>query len=135
MHLKMSSAEVVYCKELPNITDELSIEANSVDTKHTAPTVCHRGFLNMSADEKSSRLLLRLAYQGLLFKLVFAAHRLVLVLLPCNYHFTRSIVHEIKFGDIAVMQILTICSRVTGILILIVSLGCLKEVKTMNMIL
>ena len=27
----MSSAEVVCCKYLPNITDELSIEANSVD--------------------------------------------------------------------------------------------------------
>ena len=33
------------------------------------------------------------------------------------------------------IQIQTICSRVTGILILIDSLGCLKEVKTMNMIL
>ena len=33
------------------------------------------------------------------------------------------------------MQILTICSRVTGIVILIGSLGCLKEVKTMDMIL
>ena len=31
MHLKMSSAEVVCCKYLPNITDKLSIEANSVD--------------------------------------------------------------------------------------------------------
>ena len=29
--------------------------------------------------------------------------------------------------------ILTICSRVKGILILIGSLGCLKEVKTMDM--
>ena len=37
MHLKMSSAEVVCCKELPNITDKLSIEANSVDPEHTAP--------------------------------------------------------------------------------------------------
>ena len=27
----MSSAEVVCCKKLPNISDELSIEANSVD--------------------------------------------------------------------------------------------------------
>ena len=27
----MSSAEVVCCKKLPNFTDELSIEANSVD--------------------------------------------------------------------------------------------------------
>ena len=27
----MSSAEVVCCKKMPNITDKLSIEANSVD--------------------------------------------------------------------------------------------------------
>ena len=39
MHLKMSSAEVVVCKYLPNITDELSIEANSVDPEQTAPIV------------------------------------------------------------------------------------------------
>ena len=31
----MSSAEVVCCKYLPNITDELSIEANSVDPEQT----------------------------------------------------------------------------------------------------
>ena len=31
VHLKMSSAEVVCCKGVPNITDELSKEANSVD--------------------------------------------------------------------------------------------------------
>ena len=37
MHLKVSSAEVVCCKYLPSITDELSIEANSVDPKQTAP--------------------------------------------------------------------------------------------------
>ena len=37
MHLKMSSAEVVCCKLLPHITDELSIEANSVDAEQTAP--------------------------------------------------------------------------------------------------
>ena len=37
MHLKMSSAEVVCCKKLPNITDELSSEAKSVDPKQTAP--------------------------------------------------------------------------------------------------
>ena len=36
MHLKMS-AEVICCKQLPNITDELSIEANSVDPEQTAP--------------------------------------------------------------------------------------------------
>ena len=33
----MSSAKVVCCKKLPNITDELSIEANSVDPEQTAP--------------------------------------------------------------------------------------------------
>ena len=33
----MSSAEVVCCKSLPSITDELSIEANSVDPEQTAP--------------------------------------------------------------------------------------------------
>ena len=37
MHLKMSSAEVVCCKQLPNITDKFSIEANSVDPEQTAP--------------------------------------------------------------------------------------------------
>ena len=36
MHLKMLSAEIVCCK-LPNITDKLSIEANSVDPEQTAP--------------------------------------------------------------------------------------------------
>ena len=33
----MSSAEVVCCKYLPYITDELSIAANSVDPEQTAP--------------------------------------------------------------------------------------------------
>ena len=33
----MSSAEAVCCKKLPNIIDELSIEANSVDSEQTAP--------------------------------------------------------------------------------------------------
>ena len=60
MHLKMSSAEVVCCKQLPSITDELSIEANSVDSYRSSlirvHTVCRRGFLNISADEKSRRL-------------------------------------------------------------------------------
>ena len=37
MHLKMLSAEVVCCNSFPNITDELSIEANSVDPEQTAP--------------------------------------------------------------------------------------------------
>ena len=59
---------------MPNITDKLSIEANSLDPEQTAPlicvhTVCHRGFLNISADEKSRRLLLRLAHYGLKYKL------------------------------------------------------------------
>ena len=47
---------------MSNITDELSIEANSVDLEQT---VCHRGFLKISADEKSRRLLLRLAHYEL----------------------------------------------------------------------
>ena len=33
----MSSAEVVCCKQLPYITNDLSIEANSVDPEQTAP--------------------------------------------------------------------------------------------------
>ena len=37
MYLKMSSAEVVCCKWLPSITNELSIEANSVYPEQTAP--------------------------------------------------------------------------------------------------
>ena len=37
MHLKMLSAEVFCCQKLPNITDELSKEANSVDPEQTAP--------------------------------------------------------------------------------------------------
>ena len=37
MYLKMSSTEVVCFKYLPNITDELSTEANSVDPEQTAP--------------------------------------------------------------------------------------------------
>ena len=37
MHLKMSSAEVVCCKQLPSITDELSTEANSLGPEQTAP--------------------------------------------------------------------------------------------------
>ena len=37
MHLKMSSAEVVCCKQSPNITDKLSIVATSVDPDQTAP--------------------------------------------------------------------------------------------------
>ena len=37
MYLKKLSAEVVCCKSLPYITDELSIEANSMDPEQTAP--------------------------------------------------------------------------------------------------
>ena len=37
MHLKMSSAEVVCSKKWPNITDELSIEVNSMNPEQTAP--------------------------------------------------------------------------------------------------
>ena len=37
MYLKMSSAGVVCCKNLPSIADELSIEANSVYQEQTAP--------------------------------------------------------------------------------------------------
>ena len=37
MLLKMSSAEVVCCEQLPNITDKLSIEAKSLDPEQTVP--------------------------------------------------------------------------------------------------
>ena len=37
MYLKMSSAEVICCKLLPIITDQLGIEGNSVDPEQTAP--------------------------------------------------------------------------------------------------
>ena len=37
MNLKMSSAEVVFCKKVPNITDKLIIEAHRVDPEQTAP--------------------------------------------------------------------------------------------------
>ena len=37
IHLKMPSAEVVCCKYLPNITEYLSKQANSVDPEQTAP--------------------------------------------------------------------------------------------------
>ena len=33
----MSSAEVVCCKKLPNFTDDISIETNSVGPEQTAP--------------------------------------------------------------------------------------------------
>ena len=69
MHLKISSAEVIAANNcLTNlITDELSIEANSVDPEQTSSliwvnTVCQRGFLDISADEIGRRLLLRLVH-------------------------------------------------------------------------
>ena len=64
----MLSAEVVCCKYLPNITDELSTETISVGPEQTASSliwvhiVCHRGFLNISADEKSRQILFWLAH-------------------------------------------------------------------------
>ena len=54
---------------------------------------------------------------------------------PRKLQVSKEVVQELEFSHIAVMQIYIICSRVTGILILIGSLGCLKEVKTMEMIL
>ena len=57
------------------------------------------------------------------------------ILIAYNYatsRFSKDIVHELEFGDIAVVQIEPICSRVTGILILIGNLRCLKEVKTVD---
>ena len=53
----------------------------------------------------------------------------------CNYSVSKKVAHEIKFGDIADMHIYTICGIVSGILILIGSLRCLKEAKTMDMVL
>ena len=57
------------------------------------------------------------------------------VIQPRNYQVSKKVVHEIKFGDIAVIQIQTICGIVTVIIILIDSLRCLKEAKAMDMIL
>ena len=54
MYLKMLSA-ANNCLTLP------MNEANSVDPEQTAP-VCHRDFLNISADEKNRKFLLRLAH-------------------------------------------------------------------------
>ena len=53
---------------------------------------------------------------------------------PSNWQVSKEEDYKLEFGDIAVMQILTICSEVTETLILIGSLGCLKEAKTMDMI-
>ena len=59
MHLKMLSAEVVCCKTLPNNTDELTIEADSLDPEHLVHTVCHRGYLNISAGSAVAECLTR----------------------------------------------------------------------------
>ena len=59
---KITSSGGVFCSACGAfITDELSIEANSLDPEQTAPyrssliwvTVCHKGSLNISADKKS----------------------------------------------------------------------------------
>ena len=75
MQLKMLSVEIICNKELPNITDELSIEANSVDPEQTAPIgavwsgstlfaieASYTFQQTRKADEKSRRLLLRLVH-------------------------------------------------------------------------
>ena len=56
-NMKMSSTESYAAYNYLQLLMNLSIEANSVDPVQTAP-VCHRGFLNISAVEKNSRLLL-----------------------------------------------------------------------------
>ena len=80
MHLKMLSAEVVCCKKLPTITDELSIEANSVDPEQTAPigavliwvhTACHRGFLYISADEKQTTFVVIGEFRDIIRSMLF----------------------------------------------------------------
>ena len=50
-----------------------------------------------------------------------------IVLQACNYQVSKSIVHEIKFGDIDSCKYEQFVIYVTGILILIGSLRCLKE--------
>ena len=61
-----------------------------------------------------------------LFKAFFYHVCLKGILQTRNYQVSKKVVYEIKFGDIAVMKILLICGVVTGILIVIVSLRCLK---------
>ena len=53
MFLKMSSAEVVCCMYLLGVLTYISISTNSVDQDQTVYTVCQRGFLNCSADDKA----------------------------------------------------------------------------------
>ena len=62
----MSSAEVECCKYLPNITDKLNKEANSVDPEQTAPIGAIWSGSTLLAIEASKTfqqtLLLRLAH-------------------------------------------------------------------------
>ena len=56
---KMMSAEVICCKYLPNIMDKFKKRSKQCGPRSSLiwiHTVCHRGFLNSSADEKSRRL-------------------------------------------------------------------------------
>ena len=54
---------------------------------------------------------------------------------PRNYQIRKQVVHEIEYGDVAVMHIYTLCGIVTDILILIDSLRCFKETAKISMIL
>ena len=56
--LKMSSAEVVCCTLLPNITDLFKYNSKQINPNQT---VCPRGFLKFGYTTKRNRLLLRLA--------------------------------------------------------------------------
>ena len=62
----------------------------------------------------------------------FSAEMDTYTIQPRNYQVSKRVVHEIKFRDITVIQIEKICGIVTGIIILIGSLRCLKEAKTMG---
>ena len=66
---------------------------------------------------------------------VIYSFSLLIFLQQCNYQASKEVVHELEFGDIASCKYKQICTRATRILILIGSLGCLKEAKTMNMLL
>ena len=63
LHLKMLSAYFVCCIYLLTLLTYVSIDANSADRDQTVPigvSVYHRGFKNISADDKNRRLLLRI---------------------------------------------------------------------------
>ena len=55
---------------------------------------------------------------------------IVNTLQPCNIQLSKSIVHVLKFGDIAVIYYIVTC-----ILVLIGGVRCLKEAKPMDKIL